>query len=725
MGSDRSIGEIGQTIAERAAGNPFFAEEIVRELAERGVLHGKPGAYVSTADVAEVSVPATLQTTIAARIDRLDLKAKRTLSAASVIGSRFGLDLVNALGVEPAVTDLMAAQLIDQVRFTRKPEFVFRNPVIRAVAYESQLRSDRAELHRRLAAAIEARGSADENSALIAEHLDAAGDLRDAYDWRLRAAAWSSPRDIRAARLNWERARWISDAIPGSDLQRTALRIAPRTMLSMSTWRVGGSLADTGFDDLRKLCESVGDDLSLAVAMYGQIALLSFQHRYHEASLLASEQFDLLQKSPDAVTALGLIHGAVMAKLHAGDPLQACHVAQWAIEMIEVAVGEDTAEAAGSSLAMMLLWGAVASCSVGNPGWRHDMRRAIDLERTLAPEGSLLLFLIGVGYGFLTHMEALVPDERAMEELSEAVRRAEEIGDDLALGTAYLARGLVLSRRSADAERRLGLEALRSAHEIFVQRAILTPATMAEIQIAEMTAVYGDVQQAIEDARSIVNQLVENDEGFMRAAATAVLVQSLIQRGSDADLVDAADEIERLAAIPTDPGFVLNEIQLLANARPVGPRLRRRRRIPGLRGPLSRHGEIAWLRRAHGDRRGDALAREHQRALDLLDRLRHLDPTRAGLRAVERGAAAPHAVDLVEDVEALGGGFVAAVEDEPVGVDDRGRPEVAALAPVDGAAGGAARAQDALGGVVVAGAVGRALDPLPGRRVAAGRPGTA
>ncbi len=86
---------------------------------------------------------------------------------------------------------------------------------------------------------------------------------------------------------------------------------------------------------------------------------------------------------------------------------------------------------------------------------------------------------------------------------------------------------------------------------------------MAEIQIAEMTAAYGDVQQAIEDARSIVNQLVENDEGFVRAAATAVLVQSLIQRGSDADLVDAADEIERLAAVPTDPGFVLNEIQLL------------------------------------------------------------------------------------------------------------------------------------------------------------------
>ena len=56
---------------------------------------------------------------------------------------------------------------------------MFHHPLIRTVAYESQLKSDRAELHRRVAAAIESRdpGSADDNAALIAEHLEAAGDL--------------------------------------------------------------------------------------------------------------------------------------------------------------------------------------------------------------------------------------------------------------------------------------------------------------------------------------------------------------------------------------------------------------------------------------------------------------------------------------------------------------------------------------------------------------------
>ena len=126
-----------------------------------------------------MSVPATLQATIAARIDRLPPEAKRTLSAAAVIGSRFNLDLLTQLGVEPVVADLVAAQFIDQVKFTRQPEYVFHHPLIRAVAYEAQLKSDRADVHRRLAAAIEQRDheSVGENAALIAEHLEAAGDL--------------------------------------------------------------------------------------------------------------------------------------------------------------------------------------------------------------------------------------------------------------------------------------------------------------------------------------------------------------------------------------------------------------------------------------------------------------------------------------------------------------------------------------------------------------------
>ena len=145
----------------------------MRELAQRGVLAGERGGYLCRADVAEVSVPATVQAAIEARIDRLSTPAKQTLTAASVIGARFDAELLAALGIDAVIDELFTAELIDQVRFTPTAEYAFRHPLIRAVAYESQLKSDRAQLHRRLAAAIEQHdpGSADENAALIAEHL--------------------------------------------------------------------------------------------------------------------------------------------------------------------------------------------------------------------------------------------------------------------------------------------------------------------------------------------------------------------------------------------------------------------------------------------------------------------------------------------------------------------------------------------------------------------------
>lgn len=77
------------------------------------------------------------------------------------------------------------------------------------MAYESQLKSQRAQLHRRVAAAIEDRdpASAHANAALIAEHLEMAGDLQSAYAWHMRAGAWLIYRDIHAARNSWQRAR--------------------------------------------------------------------------------------------------------------------------------------------------------------------------------------------------------------------------------------------------------------------------------------------------------------------------------------------------------------------------------------------------------------------------------------------------------------------------------------------------------------------------------------
>ena len=181
--------------------------------------------------------------------------AKRTLNAAAAIGSRFSADLVGRLVDHTDLSALVGAELIDQVVFTPRAEYEFRHPLIRTVAYDSQLKSSRADLHRRLATAIELQdpGAVDENAALIANHLQAAGDLRSAYGWHMRAADWARFREIKAAKISWQNAKEVADQLSAEEPNRLAMRVAPRTMLCANAWRIGGTVADAGFDELREL----------------------------------------------------------------------------------------------------------------------------------------------------------------------------------------------------------------------------------------------------------------------------------------------------------------------------------------------------------------------------------------------------------------------------------------------------------------------------------------
>jgi class 3 adenylate cyclase len=602
LGPDPSVGELGQKIVERAAGNPFFAEEIVRELAERGVLQGQTGAYLSTSDVSEAKVPATLQATIAARIDRLDPKAKRTLSAAAVIGSRFGLDLLSVLGVEPVIADLLAVQLVDQIRFTGQPEYVFRHPLIRAVAYESQLKSDRAEVHRRVAAAIEATdpAAAEENAALIAEHLEAAGDLHAAYGWQMRAAAWATNRDINAARLSWERATRIADALPAEDPNRVAMRIAPRTMLCGIAWRVHEHVAGDRFEELRELCTAAGDKASLAIGMAGLVMDLASQDRVSEASQLASETWDLIESVGDPTLLVGLSFIPIYAKHESAEETDAL---RWSQRVIDLADGDPSKGnfIVGSPLALAFTMRAIARYCLGRPGWRDDLRQAVAMARSTDPASYAnvvaLVYLVGIAYGVLT------PDDSAVRESEDALRIVERVGDDFALAQARGTLGMALVHRHTAAERDRGQQLMAEGIEMCRRSGqALSDVPAVEVYPARERARRGDRDEAIPLMRAAVDHFREVQRlGGLGILVTGVLVETLLDRGTDADVAEAEAAIERLAAAPAEEGLVIRDIwllrlrALLARTRGDEARYREYRdRYRNTAKTLEFEGHIAW-----------------------------------------------------------------------------------------------------------------------------------
>jgi adenylate cyclase len=597
VGTDPQLGELAVRVADRAAGNPFFAEEIVRDLAERGVLQGQPGAYSLRGEVDDADVPATLHATIGARIDRLDPAAKKTLNAAAVIGSRFNADLLATLVDAADVAPLLAAELVDQTMFSPRTEYAFRHPLIRAVAYESQLKSDRTQLHRRLAAVIEERGSADENAALIAEHLEAAGDLPAAYEWHMRAGGWSNFRDDAAAMTSWRRARRVADLLPEADPDRPSMRITPRTLLCATATRTFGSGAETGFEELRDLCVAAGDQRSLAIATAGHALDQFFNSRLTEASQTGTELVRLLESIGDPTLTLALLSTTLSVKQQTGEMSEVLRLAERGIEL----AGGDSTKGkmmTGSPLALIIAMRGMARCCLGIAGWRDDFERAVSMGRMAEPitRSAALYFT----YIAATANALLVPTDAVIREAEEALTIAEHAGGSVVLGQGKQYVG-ILRVRMGGSSRARGFELLDQVRTMAVEKryneAVIP---LVDTDVAREKLRYGDIVGAIALSRLAVSDFFRTGDGLFAGYGTNVLVEALLQRSTPADLQDARVAVERLADSPVEPGFVVHNIWLLrarallakAQGDAIYPEYRDRYRK--MANELGFEGHIAW-----------------------------------------------------------------------------------------------------------------------------------
>ena len=151
-------------IVERAGGNPFFVEEILRQLIDEGRITQSADGWRADPDLSTVEIPDTVQAVLAARIDLLGADQKRTLQAAAVVGRIFWPAPVarflngSAGALDQHLRELEARDLILSRLATTmagQPEYIFKHALVRDVAYESIPRRERAAAHLRVAEWIE------------------------------------------------------------------------------------------------------------------------------------------------------------------------------------------------------------------------------------------------------------------------------------------------------------------------------------------------------------------------------------------------------------------------------------------------------------------------------------------------------------------------------------------------------------------------------------------
>ncbi|HLF28329.1 MAG TPA: adenylate/guanylate cyclase domain-containing protein [Anaerolineae bacterium] len=191
---------IQQAIIERAEGNPFYLEEVIRTLIESGLLIQEAGRWVIDPRIPDLearirsALPDTLIGVLAARIDRLPELPKRVLGVASVVGRSFSrrlmLELIGAAApLDAGLAELERNGLIESGEATWGPTFTFRHVLTQEAAYSMLLQRRRTQLHGEIANTLERLHASelDEYVALLAYHYDRSQDGAKASAYLQRA----------------------------------------------------------------------------------------------------------------------------------------------------------------------------------------------------------------------------------------------------------------------------------------------------------------------------------------------------------------------------------------------------------------------------------------------------------------------------------------------------------------------------------------------------------
>jgi class 3 adenylate cyclase/tetratricopeptide (TPR) repeat protein len=307
-------GEVLQQIVTKTDGVPLFVEELTKAVVESGLLREVDGHYELTGLLPPLAIPATLQDSLMARLDRL-AAVREVAQLGATLGREFSYELLQAVSpvdentLRQGLRQLVETDLLYQRGLLPQAIYLFKHALIQDVAYQSLLKSKRQQYHQQIAQVLEERFAEvkETQPELLAHHYTEAGLKEQAIPYWQQAGQRAIERSANVEA--------ISHLTKGLELLQTLTDTPERAQQELRLQiSLGGPMAaikgwaapETGavYARARELCRQVGETPQIFPALWGLCGFYSVRAEYQTALELAKQLLNLAESVQDSALLL-------------------------------------------------------------------------------------------------------------------------------------------------------------------------------------------------------------------------------------------------------------------------------------------------------------------------------------------------------------------------------------------------------------------------------------
>jgi class 3 adenylate cyclase/predicted ATPase len=301
--------EVVHYIVTRTDGVPLYVEELTKMLLESDLLREEADHYALAGTLSGLAIPATLQDSLMARLDRLPM-VREVAQLGAVLGREFAYEMLKALAaveestLQERLGQLVSAELLYQRGRPPNARYIFKHALIQDAAYASLLKRTRQQYHQQTAQMLEAEfpETVEAEPELVAHHYTEAGLNGQAVGYWLQAGKRAAQRSANAEAINHlNRGIEVLMKLPDT-VERARKELDLHITLGPALTAVKGFASletERAYARARELCQQVGETPQLFPVLHGLTRFHMLRAELQTTRELAEQLFSLAQRLKD------------------------------------------------------------------------------------------------------------------------------------------------------------------------------------------------------------------------------------------------------------------------------------------------------------------------------------------------------------------------------------------------------------------------------------------